>query len=79
MQGCKREIRMANIEEVTNGCDVWNKKKVDGPKEDEWINWSKLNGMEMMGECMEAKTQLGIRVKLIISFPSGACWKGWDA
>jgi hypothetical protein len=35
--------------------------------------------MEMMGECMEAKTQLGIRVKLIISFPSGACWKGWDA
>jgi len=29
--------------------------------------------MGMMGEWMEAKTQLGIRVKLIISFPSGAC------
>jgi uncharacterized membrane protein len=69
---------MTKIEEITNGCDVRNKKKVDGPKEDEWINWRKLRGMGMMGEWMEAKTQLSIQVKLIINFPLGACWEGWD-
>ncbi len=32
-----------------------------------------------MGEWMEIKAQLGIGVKLIISFPLGVCWEGWDA
>ncbi len=32
----------------------------------------------MTVEWMEARAHLGIRVKLIIGFPSNAYWEGWD-
>jgi len=35
--------------------------------------------MGMMGEWMEAETQLGIRVKIATKSPSNACWEGRDA
>ncbi len=73
MQGREKEDRTMDIKEVHSRCDEQNKKKVNGPKEDERINWNKLKGMGMMNEWMKVRTQLGIGVKLITSFPSCVC------
>jgi hypothetical protein len=63
---------MMDIGKALNGCDKLGGKGVNEPKEDERIGHGKLGRMGMMGGWMEARAQLGIRVKLTTSSPSSA-------
>ncbi len=67
-----------NTGKTFNGCGEQGGKGANRPRKDEGTSHSKLRRMGTMGEWMEAKTQLGIRVKLITSSPLGACWEAWE-
>ncbi len=69
MWGHARKDHMTNIGKILGGCGKQSEKGADKPKKDERIGWSKLRRMGMMGKWMEAKTQLGIGVKLTIGSP----------
>ncbi len=68
--GYEGENYKINIREVPSGRGRWGKKKANKPKEDEGIGRNKLGGMGMMVEWMEARAQLGIKVKLTTGYPS---------
>jgi hypothetical protein len=56
-----------------SGCGERNGNGANGPREGEGIGQGKQGGMGMMGGWMEAKTYLGIGVKLIVGSPFNAC------
>jgi hypothetical protein len=72
----RRKDCMTNIGKILNGCGKWGGKMANGPKKDEGTSWNKLRRVGMMGGWMEVGAHPSIRVKLTISFPSSACWKG---
>jgi hypothetical protein len=63
---------MTDTKETLSGCGEQGGKGANRPRKDEKTSQNKLRRMGMMGGWMEDGTQLGIRVKLIISSPSRA-------
>lgn len=79
MQGYKGIDHMMDIRKTPSGCGKWGENKANEPRKDEGTDQSKLGGMGMMGGWMEDGAHLGIGVKLTISFPLCACYKGRNA
>jgi hypothetical protein len=71
MWGHEGEDCVTDIGKALSGCGGRGEKRLGGLRKDEGTSQSKLRGMGMMGKWMETRTQLAIRIMLIIGFPSG--------